>query len=171
VGLENCFSAFSVERLIDFAAGSKLKIYGQYVASLLFFNFLCSSREKILDALVTRQDMAKPEVKKKAKPVKPSKEKPEIKKGITSVDLNSWYYRDDLSEWCEKKGLPKNGSKKELVKRILDHLAGKDVTPKPKAKAPKKTEKKEAAKGKGTKRKAESEPEEGSKAKKSKGGQ
>ena len=94
--------------------------------------------------------MEKPVSKKKAKEVKPSKKKPEIRKGINAVDLNSWFYSKDLSSYCEKKGIPDKGTKRELVKRILDHLDGKDVSIKPKA--PKK--KKAPKKGKGTKKAA-----------------
>lgn len=110
--------------------------------------------------------MSAPAKKTKVKAPKKSESEPKIAKGITSVDLNSWFYRDDLSKWCEDKGLPKNGSKKELVKRILDHFAGKDVSAKPKGKkkaAPKKT-----TATKGTKRKAEEKPAEESKNKKQK---
>jgi hypothetical protein len=149
LGVEHCLSAFAFDKLQDFALNSGLKVYG-------------SSREKLLDALIERKNMDKPEKKTRAKAPKVSKDKPKIAKGISAVDLNSWYYSKDLSDWLEKKKLPSKGTKKELVKRILDHLAGKDVTIKPKEKKVKKKKappKAKSGKGKvgrpaGTKRKA-----------------
>jgi len=140
IGVEHCLSAFSFAKLEEFAVNSGLKVYGK-------------SREKLLEALIERKNMEKPEKKVRAKAPKVSKAKPKIVKGISAVDLNSWYYAKDLSDWLESKSLPAKGTKKELVKRILDHLAGKDVTIKPKE--PKKPAKaKGTGKGKGTKRKA-----------------
>jgi hypothetical protein len=140
LGVEHCLSAFAFDKLHEFAVNSGLKVYG-------------SSREKLLESLVERKNMDKPVKKTKAKVAKVSKEKPKIAKGISAVDLNSWYYAKELSDFLEKKSLPSKGTKKELVKRIMDHLAGKDVSAKPKEK---KVKKKAAAKpkGKGTKRKA-----------------
>jgi len=137
IGLENCLSAFSVEMLIRFAEGNELQIHGR-------------SREKILAALMERKDMTalkrKP-VKKKTKEETPSDRKPKIAKGINKVDLNSWYYRDDLSEWCKDHQLPHAGSKKELVKLILDNFEGKELPEK------KKKEKKEPKEGEPVKKK------------------
>jgi len=139
IGVENCLSAFDFDKLKDFAENSGLKVYGR-------------SREKLMGALMDRKNMEKPDKKPAPKAPKVSKDKPKIAKGITAVDLNSWYYAKELVEWLEGKSLPSKGVKKELVKRILDHLAGKDVT-KPKEK---KEKKKAATKTKkvGTKRKA-----------------
>jgi len=110
LGLENCFSAFSTDRLKDFAGNSKLKVYG-------------GSREKILDALITRTNMDKPKEKPKQKAAKPSKNKPDkIAKGISGADLQQHYYLKELQEFCKAQSIPSNGSKKVLIKRILEHL-------------------------------------------------
>jgi len=98
-----------------------------------------SSREKILTALMDRTDMVKPKTpKKKVKKVEeqPSESKPKIAKGISKVDLNSWYYAADLAEWCKDKELPHHVAKKILVKQILDHLDGKEPPKKPEKKVP-----------------------------------
>jgi len=126
IGTENCLSAFSVDLLIRFAKGSGLQTYG-------------SSREKILTALMERTDMEKPvPVKKKKKKTEeqPSETKPKIAKGISKVDLNSWYYAADLAEWCKDRDLPYNVAKKILIKQILDHLDGKEPPKKPEKKVP-----------------------------------
>lgn len=47
-------------------------------------------------------------------------------------------------QWCKNHKIPKSGTKKELIKRIIDHLAGKDVTTK-KAKAKKVAPKKKVS--------------------------
>jgi hypothetical protein len=126
MGVEHCLSAFSVDLLKRFAEGSGLKVHG-------------SSREKILTALMDRTDMVKPKTpKKKVKKVEeqPSESKPKIAKGISKVDLNSWYYAADLAEWCKDKDLPHHVAKKVLVKQILDHLDGKEPPKKPEKKVP-----------------------------------
>eukprot|EP01080_Neovahlkampfia_damariscottae_P000194 gene194-4440_t len=48
--------------------------------------------------------------------------KVEFKKGITFQDLYDSYYTNELSDYCLKNGLKKSGSKKELIKRILNYL-------------------------------------------------
>jgi len=48
---------------------------------------------------------------RKKKEQKPSKEKPEIELGITKVDLNSWYNKDELEEWLRNKGCKVSGKK------------------------------------------------------------
>jgi len=138
-GVEHCLSAFSFDKLHDFAVNSGLKVYGR-------------SRERLLEALMDRKNMEKPEKKPKRKQPKISKKKPKIVEGISSVDLNSWYNAKDLSDWLEQKGLPCRGSKRELIQRILAHLAGKDVTIQPKE--PRKKKASTSEKGKSTKRKA-----------------
>jgi len=124
IGTENCLSAFSVDLLKRFSEGSNLTIYG-------------SSREKILTALMERTDMEKPKTPKKKKKKteeQPDEFKPKIAKGISKVNLNSWYYAADLSEWCKDRDLPHNVPKKQLIKLILDHLDGKDPPKKPEKK-------------------------------------
>jgi len=134
IGTENCLSAFSVELLIRFAKGAGLQTYG-------------GSREKILTALMERTDMKKPViVKKKKKTEEQSAEtKPRIAKGISSVDLNTWYYAADLAEWCKDRDLPHNMTKKILIKQILDHLDGKEPPKKPEKKVPAEPKKKKKA--------------------------
>jgi len=110
LGVENCFSAFSTDRLKAFAENSKIKVYG-------------GSREKILEALKTRQNMEKPKEKPKKKVPKPSEAKPDkIAKGISAADLQQHYYLKELQEFCKAQGLPNNGPKRVLIKRILEHL-------------------------------------------------
>jgi len=120
IGTENCLSAFSVDILIRFAKGSGLQTYG-------------GSREKILTALMERTDMKKPVIVKKKKQTEEqsAETKPRIAKGISRVDLNSWYYAADLAEWCKERDLPHNVAKKILIKQILDHLDGKEPPKKP----------------------------------------
>jgi hypothetical protein len=149
-GVENCLSAFSVDLLIQFAEGSGLRVYGH-------------SREKILEALENVTSMEKPKKRAAPKKEKPSEVKPKIKKGISTVDLNSWYYGTELADYCKEQKLPHTGAKKDLIKRILDHLDGKAPPekkvgkrgrkPKAKTSSPKK-------KATGTKRKATQPAEE-----------
>eukprot|EP01126_Amoeba_proteus_P015343 TRINITY_DN168_c0_g2_i10.p1 TRINITY_DN168_c0_g2~~TRINITY_DN168_c0_g2_i10.p1 ORF type:complete len:372 (-),score=106.63 TRINITY_DN168_c0_g2_i10:81-1196(-) len=125
MGLENCFSSFSAERLKQWAERSNLKVYG-------------CNKDALIEALSTRTDIRKPVVKKKKAPPKLSSTQPKIEKGISVIDLNSWYYRDDLVNFCSKNGLTKTGTKAALIRRILNHFQGKDEVPKS-AKAKSKT--------------------------------
>jgi len=70
-----------------------------------------------------------------------SKTKPTIDKNTSLVDLNSWFYLADLSQWCEDKNIPHNGTKKQLIARIRTHFEGGSTAPK--------TKKRKAAPAKG----------------------
>jgi len=127
-GLEHLFSSFPIEELTQFAAGCKLKVQSK-------------SREVLIDCLMNQTGFKKKKAETKKKDdTKVSKSKPEIKKGISLVDLRSWYYRDDLMNYCKEKGLKTGGNKKDLETRILKHLSGTDEKAKPKGKAKRKRE-------------------------------
>jgi len=82
------------------------------------------SKEILIDSIVEKKSYVKPKPKKK---VKPSSEKPAIKEGITKVDLQTWFNREDLEEWLRNKGAKVSGKKKELIDRIIKYLSG-DIT-------------------------------------------
>jgi len=123
VGLEYLFSSFPTDQLKTFVESCDLKVNSD-------------SREILIQSLVDQKNhKAKPR-KKKSLP-KPSKHKPDVKKGISKVDLNHHYSREELSEWLKENELPVSGTKKEIIQRILDHFAGKKiVSRKRKAAAP-----------------------------------
>jgi len=59
----------------------------------------------------------------KKKVEKPSEKKPDkIAKGISAADLQQHYYLKDLQDYCKAQSLPTTGSKRVLIKRILEHL-------------------------------------------------
>jgi len=119
VGLDYLFSSFPTEQLKAFVESCDLKVNSE-------------SREILIQSLIN-QTSHKAKAKKKKVP-KPSKNKPDLKKGIAKVDLQYHFSRDELSEWCKDNGLPISGSKKEIMQRILDHFEGKvPVTKKRKA--------------------------------------
>jgi len=118
VGLEYLFSSFPKEQLRAFTESCDLK---------------CSSDSRdILIQCLTQQTNHKNKTKKRPEP-KPSKHKPDIKKGINKVDLNHHYSREELSDWCKDHKLTVSGNKREIIQRILDHLAGIVATKKRKA--------------------------------------
>jgi len=125
-GLENYFSSFSVERLQEFAEDCGLDVQSQ-------------SQSVLIDCLVYQEDH-KVKKKKAVKTVKPSKKKPEIKNGVTKIDLNHFFYRDELFEYCKDKGLNTTGNKKEFIQRILAHVEGRPQPPVKRKKKPKKKE-------------------------------
>jgi len=127
-GLENCFSTFDVDTLLSFAEGAGLKTDTR-------------NTDALIDCLMEMKDF-KPEKKtkkeKKPEPEK-SKKKPEIKKGITEVDLQSWFNLEELTQYCQDQKIPHVGKKIIVIKRILKFLAGEDVSIKPKAPKKRKT--------------------------------
>jgi len=129
IGLENYFSSFSIERLQEFAEDCGLDVRSQ-------------SLEVLLDCIISQEDY---KVKKKSKPkvVKPSKKKPDIKNGITKLDLNHYYYRDELFDYCKEHGLNTTGNKKEFIARVVAYVEGK---PQPPVKGKKKSKKKKNSK-------------------------
>jgi len=110
VGLENCLASLTIPQLQLIAEAQKLNIDS-------------SAQGVLIDHIMSGEDYEKAKPKKV---VAPSKKKPEIHKGITKADLNQHYWRQDLVEWCKKNDLKVSGNKKELIDRILDHLAGKE---------------------------------------------
>jgi len=114
-GVLNLFASFTPKKLLEFAEACGLKVHS-------------TSMETLLDSLLYQEDH-EPAKKKKAKTEKPSKKKPAIKKGITKVDLNSHYYRDELAEYCKDNGLRVQGNKKDFINRILAHVEGRAQPP------------------------------------------
>jgi len=118
VGLEYLFSSFPTDQLKSFVESCDLKVN--------------SDSREILTQCLINQTSHKSKAKKKKVP-KPSKNKPDLKKGIAKIDLQHHFSRDELSEWCKETSLPISGSKKDIIQRILDHFEGKPVTKKRKA--------------------------------------
>jgi len=71
-----------------------------------------------------------------------SKHKPSIKEGITSVDLNSYYFRKELFDYCKEHNLNTLGSKSDFIRRILAHVENRPQPPYTKGKKGKKRKKK-----------------------------
>jgi len=120
IGLENCFSHFDIHRLHAFAEGAGLDIKTQ-------------STDVIIECLVEHKNFV-PKTKKKVekKEVKKSKTKPKIDKDISTVDLNSWFYLQDLVDFCKTNDIDARGSKQVLIRNIRNHFDGK-VAPKKRA--------------------------------------
>jgi hypothetical protein len=108
-GLEHLFSLFNVKELNDLCKELKLKCDST------------SSKDTLIEAIMDHKAYKKP---KKSKEPKPSEEKPEIKEGISKVDLNSWYKKQDLEDWLKSKGAKRSGKKTELFNRIIAYLIG-----------------------------------------------
>jgi len=121
IGLENALSTLAITELQGLCKTHKLKVDS-------------TSPNAHIEALVTGKDQRK-ETKAKKEKDKPSTKKPEIKKGITRIDLQHHFYREELTTYCKDNKLPHNGTKSQLIRTICDHLEGKDVASK-KRKAP-----------------------------------
>jgi len=112
IGQEYFFSTFSTEKLAKFAL-----VCGLDVDSL--------SQNVLVECLMNLQSYKAP--KKKSAP-KPSKKKPEkISKGITKIDLNSHYSKEELTDFCKENKLPITGNKRDLIAKILAHLEGREI--------------------------------------------
>jgi len=114
-GVQNLFASFTPKKLQEFAEACGLSVHS-------------TSMDTLIKCLLN-QENHEPAKKKKAKPEKPSKKKPTIKKGITRVDLQSHYYRDELAEFCKDNGLRVQGNKKDFINRILAHVEGREQPP------------------------------------------
>jgi len=116
IGLETLLNDVPAQVLQRFAENSNLIVES-------------TSRETLKTALMTRQEYRKGQSKKSPAKAQTSTEKPEIKKGISSADLNAWFRRDELLDYCTSNNLPVRGSKKDLIKNILKFHEG-NYTPK-----------------------------------------
>eukprot|EP01117_Protostelium_nocturnum_P006108 TRINITY_DN2201_c0_g1_i1.p1 TRINITY_DN2201_c0_g1~~TRINITY_DN2201_c0_g1_i1.p1 ORF type:complete len:298 (+),score=130.71 TRINITY_DN2201_c0_g1_i1:107-1000(+) len=90
-----------------------------------------SSKSKVIAAMIHNKDIE--QAKSVKKEVEFSKKKKEIKKGVTYQDIFQHYYLTELVEYCEKNGLPKSGTKKELIKKILASFNDEEKSSKKKA--------------------------------------
>jgi len=108
-GLQNLFSSFSVTELKEFCETCELSVKS-------------SSKEVLVDCLIEQKDYRTKGSKVKAE--KASKKKPDLKDGIKKVDLEQWYYRNELEEFCKDNGIKRGGNKREIIKRILLFFEG-----------------------------------------------
>jgi len=128
IGLDACFSSFSSETLAAIVDSCGLTVEG-------------GGAQHMIDSLITQTDYKAPKKAKKAAP-KASETKPAaIKKGISKIDLKSWYSHAELQEWCEK-NIPefkeKIKSRKTMVElaNLIDrHFNGLGLPEKKKKKA------------------------------------
>jgi len=136
IGQDNCFSSFTAEQLAKFALSCDLD-----VDSL--------SQNVLVDSLMNLQNYKAP--KKKSLP-KPSKHKPKkIENGITKIDLQTHYTKEELVNFCKEEKITSHGNKKDVINNILAHVEGREL---PSAKKGKK---------KGRKKKSSTEGKKGSK--------
>jgi len=130
------FSSFTAEQLAKFALSCDLD-----VDSL--------SQNVLVDSLMNLQNYKAP--KKKSLP-KPSKHKPKkIENGITKIDLQTHYTKEELVNFCKEEKITSHGNKKDVINNILAHVEGREL---PSAKKGKK---------KGRKKKSSTEGKKGSK--------
>eukprot|EP01129_Flabellula_baltica_P000323 TRINITY_DN10350_c0_g1_i1.p1 TRINITY_DN10350_c0_g1~~TRINITY_DN10350_c0_g1_i1.p1 ORF type:complete len:299 (+),score=92.07 TRINITY_DN10350_c0_g1_i1:81-977(+) len=103
-GLQNLFTSFTVTELATFAEDCDLSVKSQ-------------AKEVLVDCIVEQKDYRKKTVKRKVETK--SKKKPDLKDGIKKVDLEQWYLRSELEDFCREKGMKISGNKRDLIKRIL----------------------------------------------------
>jgi len=109
-GFTHLFSSFQVSDLKKFCKKLGLKVES-------------SSKETIIDSLLEQKSYKKPKITKKEE--KPHTKKPKaIKEGISKVDLQYWYNKEELEEWLRTKEAKVTGKKSELVARIMLYLSG-----------------------------------------------
>jgi len=121
IGLENCFSHFDIHRLHAFAEGAGLDIQTQSI-------------DVLIECLVEHKNFVpKPKKKVEKKVEKKSKTKPKIDKDISTVDLNSWFYLQDLVDFCKENEIDAKGSKQVLIRNIRAHFNDTKTSPKKRA--------------------------------------
>jgi len=143
-GLEHRFSLFSSSELLEFAQDLEITVES-------------TSKDILIECIISQQNYEPEE--KSIEEVEASKDKPEIKAGVSTVDLQTWYNRTELSEWLRNKQCKVSGNKKDLINRITLYLddvrdwrtmAGVD---KPKPKRKRKKDEEASAEGTPTKKK------------------
>jgi len=125
IGLEYFFSSYSTEKLKEYA-----DLCGLVVTS--------DSTVVLINSLITLSNYNKPKKTAKSKE-KPRKTKPDLKKGVTAVDLVAHFNRDELVDFLKSKSISVAGNKRDLAQQIVAHLEGKPIPEK-------KTKKRKASK-------------------------
>jgi len=127
IGQDNCFSSFTAEQLAKFALSCDLD-----VDSL--------SQNVLVDSLMNLQNYKAP--KKKSLP-KPSKHKPKkIENGITKIDLQTHFTKEELVNFCKEEKITSHGNKKDVINNVLAHVEGRKL---PEKKGKKKGRKKKSS--------------------------
>jgi len=85
-GLNHLFSTQSIEELKKICVDMKLKVQS-------------ASQETLIDSIIEKKNFKK--LKKKVET--PSEDKPPLKKGISKIDLNTWYNRTEIEKWLKEK--------------------------------------------------------------------
>jgi len=112
-GLKTFFSQFSERELAQWCIDSGIDVGENRGKKLL------------IEALISHKSI---EHKKKAK-AEPqiSDTKPDLKKGVALDDVFHYYSKKELEDFLTEKGASRKGKARELAKRVVDVLDGKDV--------------------------------------------
>jgi len=121
IGVENTLSSLNITQLKVIADSLKIAVDS-------------SSVNVLIDCIKDGQSYKKDKKEK----VEPSKKKPEIKKGITKVDLQQHFYREELITYCKDNNLVTSGNKRQLIDRIINHFDGKALAGKKRKASPSK---------------------------------
>jgi len=131
IGLDACFSSFAMDTLAAIVNSCGLTVEG-------------GGLNHMIDTLITQTNYKTPKKTKNTSSEASATKPAAIKKGITKIDLRSWYSHAELLEWCEK-NIPefkekvksrKSKTITELATFIDRHHAGEPLPEnKPKKKA------------------------------------
>jgi len=115
-GIGHLFQALTVQELKD-------------VCERIDLNVESSSKDKLVESIIEHKSFVK---ETKSKP-EPSSKKPDIKKGVSKVDLQHFFSREELEKFLKErkdedpetlKEMKISGKKTELVDRVLKFLEG-----------------------------------------------
>jgi len=81
-----------------------------------------TSRDVLIDEIVLQTSIAPAKKDKKKSTTKASKTKQPIKSGVTYEDLFQHYYLEELQDYCRDNDLKISGTKRMVIKRILESL-------------------------------------------------
>eukprot|EP00005_Dracoamoeba_jomungandri_P007525 CAMPEP_0174269378 /NCGR_PEP_ID=MMETSP0439-20130205/40771_1 /TAXON_ID=0 /ORGANISM="Stereomyxa ramosa, Strain Chinc5" /LENGTH=231 /DNA_ID=CAMNT_0015358113 /DNA_START=186 /DNA_END=881 /DNA_ORIENTATION=- len=110
LGMESYFSSFNADCLADICDDLKIKTYGS------------SNKRKLVESIISKEDMPKPEKKKRK--IAFSKKKKPIKKGVTYDDIFQHYNVDEVRAFCKENKVKASGKKSDLINRVLAFLDG-----------------------------------------------
>lgn len=115
-----------------------------------------SSKRILINAILTKSDIPKPEKKVVKIPKKTS-----IHKATQYLQLSEYYKASELESWCKENGLKTSGNKKTLINRILDFNDG-DTENTMSTNTPKKKTSSTSKKNTSTSKKTKSKPKKAS---------
>eukprot|EP00005_Dracoamoeba_jomungandri_P008446 CAMPEP_0174262646 /NCGR_PEP_ID=MMETSP0439-20130205/14338_1 /TAXON_ID=0 /ORGANISM="Stereomyxa ramosa, Strain Chinc5" /LENGTH=387 /DNA_ID=CAMNT_0015347475 /DNA_START=85 /DNA_END=1248 /DNA_ORIENTATION=+ len=124
--LEDLVDGLQLQGMSAYLSSFPLKVLRDMVFDMKLTKdeFTTASKTACVTAIIHGENIKDVKVPREVKPIKFSKKRQPIKRGITYDDIFQHYTLPEMQEWCRENGLKVSGNRKTIIKRILAFLDG-----------------------------------------------